>query len=41
MSLEKSRLTDHVGELAPEKLHELDDALLVTLEIPTIARPPV
>jgi hypothetical protein len=27
--------------LAPEKLHELDDALLVALGIPTIARPPV
>jgi len=41
MSLEKSRLTDYVGDLAPEKLHELDDALLVALGIPTIARPPV
>jgi mRNA interferase MazF len=39
MSLEKSRLTDYVGELTADKLHELDDALLVALGIPTSARP--
>jgi len=31
MSLEKSRLTDYVGELAPDKLQELDSALRVAL----------
>jgi mRNA interferase MazF len=41
ISLEKSRLTDFVGELAPERLRELDSALLVALGLPTIARPPV
>jgi mRNA-degrading endonuclease toxin of MazEF toxin-antitoxin module len=40
MSLEKSRLTDFVGELAAEKLHELDDALLVALGLPNVARLP-
>jgi len=40
MSLEKFRLTDFVGELTPEKLHELDSALLVALGLPTVARPP-
>ncbi len=34
MSLEKSRLTDHVGELTFDKLRELDDALLVALALP-------
>jgi len=34
MSLEKSRLTDYVGELAFDKLRELDDALLVALALP-------
>jgi mRNA interferase MazF len=34
MSLEKSRLTDYVGELSPDKLQELDDALLVALALP-------
>jgi len=34
MSLEKSRLTDYVGELAFDKLRELDDALLVALAVP-------
>jgi mRNA interferase MazF len=38
MSLEKSRLTDFVGELTPEKLHELDGALLVALGLPTIEK---
>ena len=41
MSLEKSRLTDFVGELGPEKLRELDGALLVALGLPAVARPPV
>ena len=31
MSIEKSRLTDFVGELTPAKLRELDDALMVAL----------
>src|SRR5208282_6325503 len=34
MSLEKSRLTDYVGELTFEKLRELDDALHVSLALP-------
>ena len=34
MSLEKSRLTDYVGELTFDKLRELDDALLVALALP-------
>ena len=34
MSLEKSRLTDYVGELAFNKLRELDDALIVALSLP-------
>ena len=34
MSLEKSRLTDYVGELAFDKLRELDEALLVALALP-------
>jgi mRNA interferase MazF len=33
MSLEKSRLTDYVGELTPGKLSELDDALQVALAL--------
>ena len=40
MSLEKLRLTDYVGELASDKLRELDSALLVALGLPTSARPP-
>jgi len=39
MSLEKSRLTDFVSELTTDKLHELDNALLVALGLPTGARP--
>src|SRR5450432_3835893 len=39
MSLEKSRLTDYVGELAFDKLRELDSALLTALGLPS-ARPP-
>ena len=38
ISLEKSRLTDFVGELTPGKLRDLDNALAVALGI---ARPPV
>ena len=34
MSLEKSRLTDYVGELTVDKLRELDEALLVALALP-------
>jgi mRNA interferase MazF len=34
MSLEKSRLTDFVGELTFDKLRELDDALLIALALP-------
>ena len=34
MSLEKSRLTDYVGELTFDRLRELDDALLVALALP-------
>jgi mRNA interferase MazF len=38
MSLEKSRLTDYVGELTFEKLRELDDALHVSLALPVSKR---
>ena len=38
ISIEKSRLTDFVGELPPIQLRELDNALTVALGI---ARPPV
>jgi mRNA interferase MazF len=34
ISLEKSRLTDYIGELTFDKLRELDDALLVALALP-------
>jgi mRNA interferase MazF len=40
MSLEKSQLTDYVGELAADKLLDLDSALLIALGLPTGARPP-
>jgi hypothetical protein len=40
MSLEKSRLTDCVGELTTEKLRELDNALLAALGIQMSVRPP-
>jgi mRNA-degrading endonuclease toxin of MazEF toxin-antitoxin module len=40
MSLEKSRLTDYVGELVSDKLRELDSALLIALGLPTSAQPP-
>jgi mRNA interferase MazF len=38
MSLEKTRLTDYVGELNADKLRELDFALLVALGISATAR---
>jgi mRNA interferase MazF len=38
-SLETFRLTDYVGELASERLCELDSALLCALGLPTRARP--
>jgi mRNA interferase MazF len=41
MSLEKSRLTDYVGELSPDKLRELDSALLVAVGLAPSAAPPV
>ena len=41
ISLEKSRLTDYVGELATDKLRELDSALLVALGLPTRMRTPI
>lgn len=34
VSLEKTRLTDYVGELASDKLSELDRALSVALALP-------
>ena len=40
MSLEKSRLTDYIGELASDKLRELDSALLRALGLPTSAQTP-
>jgi mRNA interferase MazF len=40
MSLEKSRLTDYVGELASDKLRELDSALLIALGLPIRERQP-
>jgi mRNA interferase MazF len=39
MSLEKSRLTDYVGELALAKLRELDRALLIALGLPASSLP--
>ncbi len=41
MSLEKSRLTDYVGELAFDKLRKLDDALLVALALPVRKQKPL
>lgn len=38
MSLEKSRLTDFVGNLGEEKLSELNDALHVALTLPALGR---
>jgi mRNA-degrading endonuclease toxin of MazEF toxin-antitoxin module len=38
MSLEKSRLTDYVGELATEKMRELDIALTVAVGLAKSAR---
>jgi len=40
MSLEKFRLTDYVGELASDKLRELDRALHIAFGLPTSARAP-
>jgi len=37
MSLEKSRLTDYVGELATDKIRDLDLALTVALGLPVLA----
>jgi mRNA interferase MazF len=34
MSLEKSRLTDYVGELGADQLRQLDEALFVALALP-------
>jgi len=36
MSLEKSRLTDYVGELSETKKEQLDKALQIALTLPTI-----
>lgn len=36
MSLEKSRLTDYVGELSDEKMVQLDKALQVALALPVV-----
>lgn len=36
MSLEKSRLTDNVGELATDKMRDLDIALTVALGLPAL-----
>ena len=41
MSLEKSRLTDYVGELTFDKLRDLDDALLVALALPARKQTPL
>jgi mRNA interferase MazF len=41
ISVEKSRLTDYVGELATDKLRELDSALLVALGLPSGTRKPI
>jgi mRNA interferase MazF len=36
MSLEKSRLTDYVGELSETKKEQLDKALQIALALPTV-----
>jgi mRNA-degrading endonuclease toxin of MazEF toxin-antitoxin module len=41
MSLEKSRLTDYVGELATDKMRELDIALTVALGLPASSGVPI
>src|ERR1039457_2355765 len=41
ISLEKSRLTDFVGELAPDKLRKLDNALIVALALPSRMQSPI
>ncbi len=35
MSLEKSRLTDYIGELSETKKEQLDKALQIALALPT------
>lgn len=37
LSIEKSRLTDFVGELSPAKMRELDKALACALDLPNAA----
>lgn len=39
MSIEKSRLTDYVGELSDAKQAEVDKALQVALALPTVRLP--
>jgi mRNA interferase MazF len=41
VSLEKSRLTDYVGELATDKMREFDIALAVALGLPANPRAPI
>ena len=41
MSLEKSRLTDYVGELATDKMRELDMALTVAVGLPASSGVPI
>ncbi len=38
MGLEKSRLTDYIGELSVDEMRELDNALFVALALPITAR---
>jgi mRNA interferase MazF len=38
VSLEKSRLTDYIGELTSDKLGELDTALSIALALPLSSR---
>lgn len=38
VSLEKTRLTDYVGELTPDKLCDLDAALSIALALPVSSR---
>jgi mRNA interferase MazF len=38
VSLEKSRLTDYIGELTSDKLGELDAALSIALALPVSSR---
>jgi mRNA interferase MazF len=41
LSLEKSRLTDYVGELTADKLKQLSDALIVALALPSRMQSPI